>query len=134
MTPTVIDASALVALLLDAKAPGRWVADQVAGRHVAAPELVMFETANVLRRRVLAGAVSPAEASLAHEDLRALPLELWPYSVCATRAWQLRANLTIYDASYVAVAEMLGADVVTLDARLARAPGPRCKIVSPPIA
>ena len=134
MTPAVIDASALVALLLDAAATGAWVAEQVAGRRVAAPELVMFETANVLRRRVLAGAVSPAEASLAHEDLRALALELWPYAVCATRAWQLRANLTIYDASYVAVAELLGADLVTLDARLARAPGPRCTILSPPVA
>lgn len=134
MNPAVLDASALVALLLDAGAAGRWVAGQVAGRQLAAPELVMFETANVLRRRAAVGAVSQAEASLAHEDLRALALELWPYAVCAERAWQLRANLTVQDASYVAVAERLGADLLTLDVRLARAPGPRCRVATPPPA
>ena len=132
MTSVVLDASALVALLLDAGPPGRWVADHVRGRHLAAPELVMYETANVLRRRAAAGAVSDGEATLAHEDLRALGLQLWPYSVDAVRIWQLRGSVTAYDAAYVAVAERLGADLVTLDARLARANGPQCHVVIPP--
>ena len=131
MTAVVVDASAAVALLLDAGPTGDWVAARVADRHLAAPELVMYETANVLRRRAAAGAVSPAEATLAHEDLRALALELWPYAVVAERVWQLRENVTVYDAAYVAVAEMLGADLVTLDARLARAPGLRCPVLRP---
>lgn len=131
MKPAVLDASALVALLLDAGAAGSWVADRSAGRHLAAPELIMFETANVLRRRAAIGAVSQAEASLAHADLRAMALELWPYAVCAERAWRLRENLTMYDASYVAVAEMLGAELLTLDARFARSTGPRCPVLTP---
>lgn len=134
MTPAVLDASALVALLLDAGPSGRWVSERVHDRHLAAPELVLYETANVLRRRAAAGAVSQAEASLAHEDLRQLAIELWPYALSAERVWQLRANLTVYDASYVALAELLGADLLTLDARLARAPGPRCTVLTPPLA
>ena len=131
MTPVVLDTSAAVALLLAAGGQGDWVAGQLSGRHTAAPELLMFETANVLRRHAARGAVSPAEASLAHEDLRALAVELWPYGVVAERAWELRDNLTVYDAAYVAVAEMLGADLVTLDERLARASGPRCAVFTP---
>lgn len=131
MTPVVLDASAAVALLLDAGPVGDWVATRITGRHVAAPELVMYETANVLRRRATAGAVSTAEATLAHEDLRALALELWPYSLVAERVWQLRENVTVYDAAYVAVAELLGAELITLDARLARAPGVRCPVLVP---
>lgn len=85
----------------------------------------------ILRRHAAAGAVSLAEATLAHEDLRALALELWPYAAVAERVWQLRDNVTVYDAAYVAVAELLGAELVTLDARLARAPGPRCPVAVP---
>lgn len=131
MRAAVVDASALVALLLDGGTAGAWVAETIGTRHLAAPELVLFEAANVLRRRAAAGAVSAGEATLAHDDLRALALELWPYGVCAQRAWELRDNLTIYDASYVALAEQLDADLVTLDLRLAKASGPRCRILTP---
>ncbi len=131
MTPVVLDASAAVALLLAAGDPGDWVAEQLSGRHIAAPELLMYETANVLRRQAASGALSAAEASLAHDDLRALAVELWPYGVVAGRVWELRGNLTVYDAAYVAVAEMLGADLITLDERLARATGPRCGVITP---
>ena len=132
MTSVVLDASAAVALLLVAGSPGDWVAGQLNGRHVAAPELLMYETANVLRRHGVRGAISPAEASLAHADLCALGVELWPYSVVSARVWELRANLTVYDASYVAVAERLGAELITLDARLAGATGLRCAVLTPP--
>lgn len=86
MTPVVLDASAAVALLLAAGSPGDWVAGELSGRHVAAPELLMYETANVLRWHGASGAISPAEALLAHEDLCALGVELWPYSVVAARS------------------------------------------------
>lgn len=132
MTAVVLDASALVALLLDAGGAGAWVAGQVDGRHLAAPELAMYETANVLRRRAASGAVSDGEATLAHEDLHALALELWPYSLFAKRIWQLRGSVTVYDAAYVAVAERLGADLVTLDGRLGRASGPTCPVLTLP--
>lgn len=128
----VLDSSALVALLVDAAALGDWVADAVAGAAVAAPELAPFEAANVLRRQQLAGLITPVEATLAHEDLVALPMQLWPYAALAERAWELRETLTCYDAAYVALAELTGATVVTLDVRLARASGPRCAITTPP--
>jgi predicted nucleic acid-binding protein len=57
-----------------------------------------------------------------------LPIELWPYLPLAERVWELRENLTAYDASCVALAELLGTSLVTLDARLARESGPRCPI------
>lgn len=132
MTVVVLDASAVVALLLEAGDVGAWVAAQVAGSALAAPELVLYEAANVLHRQALSGAVSQPEASLAHADLVALHLQVWPYAMCAARAWQLRHDLTLYDAAYVAVAEQLKADLITLDVRLAGASGPRCPIRTPP--
>ncbi len=130
--PAVVDASALLALLLDGGLPGSWLAEQVRDRPLAAPELVMFETANVLRRQALRGAVSQVEASLAHQDLRMLALQLWPYAALADRVWELRHAVTVYDAAYVAVAEQLEADLLTLDVRLAGASGLRCPVVVPP--
>jgi predicted nucleic acid-binding protein len=92
----------------------------------------MFETANVLRRQQLTRRLEPVESTLAHQGLRSLPLQLWPYLPLADRAWQLRETLTAYDASYVSLAELLGAPLVTLDARLQRASGPSCTILTPP--
>lgn len=126
--PLVIDASALVALLADAGPAGRWVATSVAGRFLAAPQLVVFEAANVLRRHALAGLLDATQAALAHADLLALPLQLWPYTLLAERAWQLRHNFTVYDAASVSLAELLDAPLLTLDARMADAPGARCAI------
>jgi predicted nucleic acid-binding protein len=133
--PTVVlDSSALAALLVDGGELGEWVAANVAGTVIAGPHLLVFETANVVRRQLLAGAIDHSTASLAHIDLVALPLRLWPYSVLAERVWELRESLSAYDASYVALAELLGGPVVTLDRRLARAHGPRCPVVVPPVA
>ncbi len=63
---------------------------------------------------------------MAHDDLVSLWVELFPYSSCASRVWELRSTVTAYDACYVALAEILGADVATLDVRLSRASGSRC--------
>ena len=124
----VCDASALTALLIDGGPDGKWAADAVRGADLAAPSLVGFETANIVRRHELAGLISPDQAAQAHTDLLDLAIEHWPLELLAARAWQLRLNLSIYDASYVALAELLGATLVTLDRRIGRAPGMRCAI------
>jgi predicted nucleic acid-binding protein len=128
----VLDSSAIVALLVDGGPAGEWVTSTVREGFLAAPEMAMFETANVLRRQQLAGRLERVEATLAHQNLLSLPLQLWPYLPLAERAWELRETLTAYDASYVSLAERLGASLVTLDTRLQRAKGPNCEILTPP--
>ena len=93
-----------------------------------APELMPFEVANVLRRRRNAGLLSAAEAGLAHAELVDLPIDLWPWHAIASRAWELGANLSSYDAAYVALAEQTDAPLLTRDARLASAPGIRARV------
>lgn len=127
----VCDASALVALLLDSGPAGRWVTETIAGADLAAPSLVAFEAANIIRRHELAGAVSADQAAQAHADLLDLTIETWPYELLAARTWQLRHNLSSYDASYVALAELMGTSLVTLDERIGRAPGLRCTVATP---
>ncbi|HWK29156.1 MAG TPA: type II toxin-antitoxin system VapC family toxin [Solirubrobacter sp.] len=127
----VCDASALVALLLDDGPKGRWVAAGIAGADLAAPALVGFEVASIIRRHELASLISRDQAAQAHADLLDLAIELWPHELLAPRAWELRANLSIYDASYVALAELTAAALVTLDRRIARAPGVRCPVSVP---
>lgn len=128
----VCDSSALVALLLDSGSGGQWVTATVAGSDLAAPSLVEFESANIIRRHELAGIVSTDQAAQAHADLLDLAIEQWPYELLAARAWELRHNLSSYDASYVALAELIGAMLVTLDERISGAPGLRCIITTPP--
>jgi predicted nucleic acid-binding protein len=130
-TRVVCDASALTALLIDAGPAGTWAANALSGTEPAAPSLIDFETANILRRHALAGLISHDQAAQAHADLLDLAIEYWPYELLATRAWELRPNLTIYDASYVALAELLGATLVTLDRRIGRAPGVQCVVATP---
>ncbi|HET8930812.1 MAG TPA: type II toxin-antitoxin system VapC family toxin [Acidimicrobiales bacterium] len=129
--PVVCDASAIVALLLDSGPDGSWVAGQFDEAALAAPGLMPFEAANIIRRHQLGGQVSADQAIQAHADLVDLPVEYWPYEVVARRAWELRSNLTVYDAAYVAVAERLGCRLVTLDGRIGRAPGVRCEVATP---
>jgi predicted nucleic acid-binding protein len=126
----VIDASAIVALLADAGPAGDWVAASISGALLAAPELALFEAANIFRRQMLVGALDQTQATLAHQDLIDLSLELWPCAPLAERAWELRSNLTIYDGSYVALAELLDTSVITLDTKLVDLPGPRCPIIA----
>lgn len=127
----VCDASALVALLLDGGPDGRWATDALTGADLLAPTLAPFEAANIIRRHALAGHVGADQAAQAHADLRDLAIEQWPYELLAARAWQLRENLSIYDASYVALAELADATLVTLDRAIAGAPGLRCTIITP---
>ena len=128
----VCDASALVALLLDGGPDGRWVTETVTGRDLVAPNLVVMEAANIVRRHELAGIVSADQAAQAHADLMDLAIEQWPYELLFARSWELRHNLSIYDATYVALAEAIRVKLVTLDRRIAGAPGLRCPIETPP--
>ena len=119
----VVDASAAVALLVDAGPDGRWAERVLAREQVAAPHLMPVEVANILRRAAARGEISADAAALAHADLVALPVELFPYEPFASRVWDLRGNLTAYDAWYIALAEALGAKVATLDGASAAPPG-----------
>jgi predicted nucleic acid-binding protein len=127
----VVDASVLVAALVDGGSDGDWAAAVLADHELVAPHLMPIEVANILRRATLAGDITHDVASLAHADLLDLRVELWPYALLAERCWELRDNVTIYDGSYVALAERLDAPLATLDQRLAGAPGTRCRFITP---
>lgn len=127
----VVDSSVVVAALVDGGPTGAWAESMLLSVPLAAPHLMPVEVANVLRRAAASGNISPDAASLAHADLGLLRVELFPYGPVATRVWQLRSSITSYDAWYVALAEDLGATLATLDARLSRAPGPRCTFALP---
>jgi predicted nucleic acid-binding protein len=127
----VCDASAVAALLLDSGPDGQWVTQTVESGEIAAPALVTYETADVIRKHELAGQISPDQSAQAHADLLDLAIELWPYELLSARAWELRLNLSIYDAPYVALAEITDLTLITLDTRLAKAPGTKCRISTP---
>ncbi len=137
MTPVgpelVVNASAVVALLTAEATIGDWVAGVCRGQMLEAPELMPFEVSNILRRQEQAQLIDGTTARLAHDDLLDLAVQHWPYFAISRRAWDLRSNLTAYDASYVALAELIGAPLVTLDKRLERAmSGKGCEILAPP--
>jgi predicted nucleic acid-binding protein len=127
----VPDASVLVAALIDVGDNGRWAEERVFGHTLAAPHLALVEASNILRRATLAGEIDPREASLAHIDLVELDLGLFSFEPFAPRVWELRDNLTAYDAWHVALAEALGCPLLTLDRRLGRAPGVGCPVHLP---
>ena len=126
----VIDASVLVAALVDGGEDGNWAEQFLAGGELHAPELVRVEAANALRRLELAGKLPASEANAAYEDMLELNIELQPFEPFAERIWELRHAVTSYDAWYVAVAEALGMPLATLDGRLVRAIGPRCRFIT----
>ena len=122
----VVDASAVVDAVsrIDAHAIRR----RLAGGRLAAPALLPFEVSHALRGLRLGGMLSAEQSGLDLDTFDGLDIQLWPWSTLAPRAWELGHNLSTYDASYVALAEMLDAPLVTRDARLARAPGIRCRV------
>ncbi len=128
---TVIDASVVVAALIDTGSVGRWAERRLDESSLAAPHLMPVEAANILRRAEMAGELSSDVAALGHRDLLDVHAVLFPYEPFAERVWELRETVTAYDAWYVALAEALEAPLATLDRRLAGAPGPRCQIEVP---
>lgn len=127
----VVDASTVVAALVDDGPDGTWALELLDAHDLVAPELLLVEATNVLRRAALAGDVDGDVASTARDDLMDLSVTLVPFDAVADRVWELRSTITAYDASYVAAAEALGLSLATLDGRLARAPGARCRFLTP---
>ena len=128
----VVDASVVVAALVDGGPAGEWSAAALRGERLMAPELLPFEVANVLWRLESGQRLPPEMAALAHHDLLRLDVALWPYIALAEAAWRQRGSLSLYDASYVSLAQRLDAPLVTLDERLARAATGLCAIHTPP--
>ena len=120
----VVDASALVELLLDTDEAGAVAARLFeSGDSLAAPHLIDVEATQVLRRYAQAGEIDGQRGREAVVDLADMPIRRYPHDVLLPRVWDLRHNLTAYDAAYVALAEALDAPLVTRDRRLARAAG-----------
>jgi len=124
----VLDASVLVNLLADDGGDGERARAAVVDQELAAPDLINVEVASVLRRHWLAKSLSARRFAAALEDLADLPVDRYPTLPLMSRVYELRANASAYDATYVALAEHLGCDLLTADRRLAAAPGIRCGI------
>lgn len=127
----VVDASVLVAALLDSGPRGVWAEEILAAGSLHAPELVRAETTNILRILERAREISSLEANAAFEDLGQLSVELFAFDPFADRIWELRHNVTSYDAWYVALAEALNLPLATLDERLSKTKGPACDFLIP---
>lgn len=125
----VADASVLANAIGDDGEDGRRARGELrAAIDVAAPSLVDVETVAVLRKRWLAGTLSERRFSVAIDDLEAIELDRYPLLPLLRRGFELRSNVTPYDATYVALAEILGCELLTGDRQLAGATGPRCSI------
>ena len=120
----VLDASAAIDWLLQTSA-GRQIEKRIFSRNQSlhAPHLLDLEVGQVLRRLVREGAVSAQRAEEAIQDLLDLRVTRYPHFLLLPRIWQLRDNLSTYDAAYVVLAEELDATLITRDVRLASAPG-----------
>jgi predicted nucleic acid-binding protein len=124
----VVDAGILATALGDDGPDGDHARSRLRGERLSAPEIVDLEVASVWRRQMQAGTIDLRRAKQALADLSAIPLRRVAHLSVLARCWELRENLTIYDASYVALAETLDVTLLTGDGRLARAAGPRCHI------
>ena len=120
----VVDASVVVEVLLQTN-DGIVIAERLLDRRetLHAPHLIDVEVAQVLRRYVLRGEVYEERARQALDVLAVFPLTRYPHEPLLIRMWELRENITAYDAAYVALAEGLRAPLVTRDRRLGGAPG-----------
>ncbi len=127
----VVDASVVVAALIDQGATGFWAREQLKALPVAAPQVITVETTHSLRHTRLRGRISGDLAAIAYADLLQLPLQLFPFRPFAERIWDLRHSVTPYDAWYVALAEALNVPLATLDIRLVQASGPACRFETP---
>jgi predicted nucleic acid-binding protein len=125
---TVVDASVLAPSLIDSWPDGDEARARLRGCELHAPEVVDLEIASMLRKAIAAGKLDDAGALQALGWLADIPLERHSHVSLLSRIWELRDNVTPYDAAYIALAERLGSTLLTVDARLARAPGTRCAI------
>ncbi len=122
----VIDAGTLIAAFIERDGMGDRAREHLNVDRLAAPELIDIETCSALRQLDLAGRLPTGTATTAMSRLARLSIERHTHSPLLDRCWQLRHNVTPYEAAYVALAEALDVPLVTTDAHLARATGPRC--------
>ena len=127
----MVDASVLVAALVDAGPDGAWAAAVLAAGSLHAPELAYAEATNILRRLERAKLITTPDANGARDDLMQLDIELFTFEPFADRIWELRHNVTSYDAWYVALAEALRLPLATLDDPLSKSKGPACEFLTP---
>ncbi len=125
----VLDASAALEMLLRTNAAA-FLEERVfdARESLHAPHLLDVEVVQVVRRYVARGVVETGRGGEMIDDLLAFPIQRYPHDVLLSRVYELRDNLTAYDAVYVALAEALDAPLVTRDARLARSPGHQAQV------
>lgn len=127
----VVDSSLIVAALVDTGPHGAWAEQVIESGALHAPELLRVEVTNVLRRLERADEITTPEANAAYEDFMQLDVELFSFEDFSDRVWELRHNVTSYDAWYVALAEALELPLATLDERLSKAKGPQCQFLLP---
>jgi predicted nucleic acid-binding protein len=124
----VVDTSAVIGALVG-RPPDRQLLDRLSvDGDLCAPHLLDIELLHALRRLVIGGQLSEDRAADARDDFAALAVARYDHVALADRTWELRHNLTAYDAAFVALAELLDVPLVTCDARLADAPGNRAVI------
>jgi predicted nucleic acid-binding protein len=124
----VVDASVLAPALADDGNDGDRARERLRGEELAAPELIDLEVLSTLRRAARAKRLDESRSLQALTDLAAIPLRRVPHLPLLGRVWELRDNLSAYDASYVALAEALDTVLVTADGRIERASGINCEI------
>jgi predicted nucleic acid-binding protein len=122
----VVDASVLAPALVDDGSNGDTARSRLTGEHLLAPDLIFLEVVSAIRTALRQGDVDERRADFAFVDLYALPVEPIRPRRLLSRVWELRDNLSPYDASYVALAEAAQVVLVTADRKLTKAPGPRC--------
>ena len=128
---TVVDSSVLVAALVDTGPHGAWAETILAGGSLYAPELARAEATNIFRRLERAKLITTPEAHAARNDLMQLDIDLFPFEPFADRIWELRHNVTSYEAWYVALAEALKLPLATLDEPLSKSNGVTCEFLTP---
>ena len=126
-------------IVLDASAAIEWLLQTTIGARVetrvfsdpaglCTPHLLDVEVLQVLRRHVSAGLITASRAQEAVHDLSDLAVTRYPHHLFLTRMWELRDNLTAYDAAYVALAEAVEAPLITCDKKIASATGHHARV------
>jgi predicted nucleic acid-binding protein len=124
----VIDASVIAEVLIADDDEGDQLRERLRGEQLVAPEVVDVEVMSTLRRAARAKRLDQRRSAQALSDLAKLPMQRVPHLPLLGRVWELRDNLSAYDACYVALAEALGAVLLTADGRIKRATGVRCQV------
>ena len=124
----IVDASVLAPVVVDGGADGRRCRARLRGEIVVGPDLLRVEVISMIRRHLRAHRLTRGQAAAAIDDLLELPIRVLPTAPLLHRVWELRDNMSAYDACYVALAEVVDAPLLTADRRLANAPGMRDRV------